>query len=369
MHEIDIIVGTRPNFVKAAPLISLLINKKIPFKLVHSGQHYDETLFEQMFFELQLPSPNIYFQLKGTKGLGVLSKSIDNFFDYFGTSPANNVIVFGDVDTTIAAAIAAKRAKKTLIHVEAGLRSHDHNMPEELNRLMVDSISDLFICTESSAVDNLLNEGISANKISLIGNLMIDNLHKNIDKIGKNFEVFDAIGVDKSKKYAVVTLHREAICSDVEGLTSIFAALNEISQEFTTIVVWHPRLKKALKNHFIKFDYKLKFIDPLPYITFLELWIQSNIVLTDSGGLQEETSAVSLECLTLRPNTERPITISHGTNKLVGTNTDAILKAFSKCKKVKLSDIKLNNKIPFWDGYASNRLLEFLNNQNILTGL
>ena len=365
MHDLEIIVGTRPNFVKAAPLIHELRRLKIKFKLVHSGQHYDSSLYSKMFEGLQLQAPDVVFKAK--QNLSTLTSSYDEFLKYFELSSARTVIVFGDVDTTLSAAIAAKRSNKTLVHIEAGLRSFDRSMPEEINRIMVDRISDLFICTEDSARSNLINEGLSSDQISLVGNLMIDNLKNNLKSVEANDEIFDNLNISKKDDYAVVTLHRQGLCENETQLMSVMDAINEISKHYRVILVCHPRLEKSFNKYSIFVEPTITTISSLSYLKFLNLWVHSNIVLTDSGGLQEETTAISIDCLTIRKNTERPITIELGTNCLVGYDKKDIVLQFEKKTKVKTSCLKLNNKVPHWDGYAANRIVNFLDKKNIFT--
>lgn len=356
---LTVVAGTRPNLIKVAPLIrAIKKNKFFRYRLVYTQQHKLKSMSQVFFKDLGIPKSSTTFNLKGKTQLQNFSNIIKEFeLDCLKHNP-HCIIVVGDVDTTLACSLVANKLKIYLAHIEAGLRSNDLDMPEEINRIITDSISDIFFSTEQSGVLNLIKEGHDKKKIHYVGNVMIDNLYYQKNKLRKI--ITDKYPTNKLKKrlkkYAVLTLHRPSNVDKKNSLAQISKALNKISNTLPIIFPVHPRTKKNIDKYNIIFDKNIFLTKPLPYMEFLNLWKDSEIVLTDSGGLQEETSALGVKCITIRENTERPITISHGTNTLAGTNELKIYKEFKK--KIKMNINK--KKIPLWDGSASKRIIKKL---------
>ena len=260
----------------------------------------------------------------------------------------------GDVNSTMACSIVGKKLHIKVAHIEAGLRSYDNEMPEEINRLVTDAISDYFFVTEESGVNNLLKEGHDKNKIFFVGNLMIDSLHYGLKKI-KTKKLYD------DSKYGLVTLHRPSNVDQIDTLKEIMDALSEISEDMKLFFSIHPRTKKKIQKYKIELNKNITILEPLSYLNFLHIMRDSKAIFTDSGGIQEESTVLKIPCYTIRENTERPITVSQGTNRLVGTNKKNIVKIF---KKNKVS-IKSRYKLPhLWDGNTSKRILEILSKYN-----
>ncbi len=366
MKKIIILVGARPNFMKAAPVYNELkqINKFKTF-IVHSGQHYDKTMSKVFFKDLSLPSPKIYLGVGSGTHSEQTARVMMEFEKVCIKEKPDLVIVVGDVNTTLAGALTAAKLCIPVAHIEAGLRSFDRTMPEEINRLLTDQISDFLFTTCEDANKNLLNEGIPQEKIFFVGNTMIDSLLKHL-AVAKKINVLEKIGLDV-ERYGVVTLHRPSNVDDKNNLQKIVYAISEISKVVPIVFPVHPRTDRQLDNiDFLLYDPEfkkgIKFTKPLGYLEFLSLMGGASIVLTDSGGIQEETTILGIPCLTLRENTERPITITQGTNKLVGTDPKRIIKEalniISKPEKPKSPDRPKRPK--YWDGRAGKRIVRIL---------
>jgi len=300
--KISIVVGARPNYMKAIPIYNEFIKTEHDIYLVHTGQHYSKNLSDVFFKDFGIK--DVYFLNKEKdyskmSSAGIFSDIMKNFDNFINENKIDKVIVFGDINSTLACALTTSINKKQLIHIEAGLRSYDMNMPEEKNRILVDKISDLLFITENYSYNNLAKEGIHKN-VFHYGNTMIDSLVKYTKDMKQ-----------EKKDYIVLTIHREEN-TNIKKLTKIFKSLIKIEREI--LFICHPRTKKLLKN--INTG-NIKIIDPMPYIKFIELVYNSHLVITDSGGLQEETSYLNIPCITIRKNTERPLTITHGTNTLL----------------------------------------------------
>ena len=353
-YDVALLVGTRPNFVKAGPLLSLLEDKNISTLFIHTGQHFDKKLSKDIFDDLNIRVPDINLETPSLNSEEQLSFIVKKLMLIFNENEINKVGVFGDVTSTLAGALAAKKSNILLFHVEAGLRSFNLNMPEERNRIIVDSISNILFTPSDDAVDNLIAEGVSKDKIFNVGNIMIDTLTNNFKKIENNVEIIKE-KLKLQKPYFVMTLHRPSNMSD-DILNNIFSATNEFSDQYDVILPAHPRLKIFLEETKINFQ-NIKLTDPLAYIDFLSLVKGSQLVLTDSGGLQEETTYLRVKCLTLREETERPITVSEGTNKVIGTSQKVIISEINNCLGTSISnEVKIN----YWDGNTSNRIFEVL---------
>ena len=355
------IVGARPNFMKIAPIVREMRRRTGEFQplIVHTGQHYDQAMSDSFFEDLGIPQPDFHLEV-GSHSHAVQTARIMTAFEPVVLQEKPDwVLVVGDVNSTIACALVCSKLGVKIAHVEAGLRSRDRTMPEEINRILTDAISDLLLTTSQDADENLKAEGVSTGKIKFVGNVMIDSLLYSL-KLAEDSRVredLDLAGTD----YAVLTLHRPSNVDDETVFGGLLDALVSISEKIPIVFPAHPRTKANIENFGFAETIKrsqIKLIEPLGYLDFMRLYSGAKLVLTDSGGLQEETTALSIPCLTLRENTERPITISHGTNILVGTNPERIKQA---AFEVLNSEISTDKKIPpLWDGRAAERICDCL---------
>ena len=353
-YDSILVVGTRPNFIKAAPLLECFEENNVNTLFIHTGQHKDKSMSSNIFDDLNIRQPDIYLDTPTTNINKQTTYIVDKLDTLFDTNKAKYVGVFGDVTSTLAAAISTKNKKMKLFHVEAGLRSRNMEMPEERNRIMVDSISDYLFAPSDDAVDNLKSENLSAKYIENVGNIMIDTLQKNLTRILQSSDqIKDKLNI--KDKYFVVTIHRPSNLTD-ENLEKIFLGLKEFTNEYQIILPAHPRLKKYIIDNEVEHG-NILVLNPLSYIEFLGLVSSSDLVLTDSGGLQEETTYLNVKCLTLRNETERPITVSQGTNKVIGVDTENIIYEINTTIESKLSKGK---EIKFWDGKTSERIFKEL---------
>jgi len=353
-YDSILVVGTRPNFIKAAPLLEYFEENNVNTLFIHTGQHKDKSMSSNIFDDLNIRQPDIYLDTPTTNINKQTTYIVDKLDTLFDTNKAKYVGVFGDVTSTLAAAISTKNKKMELFHVEAGLRSRNMEMPEERNRIMVDSISDYLFAPSDDAVDNLKSENLSAKYIENVGNIMIDTLQKNLTRILQSSDqIKDKLNI--KDKYFVVTIHRPSNLTD-ENLEKIFLGLKEFTNEYQIILPAHPRLKKYIIDNEVEHG-NILILNPLSYIEFLGLVSSSDLVLTDSGGLQEETTYLNVKCLTLRNETERPITVSQGTNKVIGVDTENIIYEINTTIESKLSKGK---EIKFWDGKTSERIFKEL---------
>lgn len=344
--------GARPNFMKLAPLFRAFSEfPGIAASLVHTGQHYDDQMSGQFFRELGLPSPLYNLEVGSGSHAQQTAEIMKRFEPVVLREQPNAVLVVGDVNSTAACALVAKKLNVPVIHVEAGLRSFDRSMPEEINRLVTDAIADLLLVTEESGMGNLQREGVSADKIAFVGNLMIDSLYFQMER-SRSSRIAEELGVSQ-RRFGLVTLHRPSNVDDFTQLQQVFRALEEISQldDLPLIFPVHPRTRARLGE--ARND-RIKLLEPMGYNDFVALMARSAIVFTDSGGVQEETTALSIPCLTLRNNTERPITIEQGTNRLAGTSYESIVKAWKDLKR----NPPLGKVPPLWDGKAAFRCIE-----------
>tara|TARA_B100000161_G_scaffold243866_1_gene197797 strand:- start:270 stop:1334 length:1065 start_codon:yes stop_codon:yes gene_type:complete len=345
------VVGARPNFMKAAPLLRLLNQEsEINSTLVHTGQHYDKNMSDVFFEDLDIQKPDFMLNVgSGTQSYQT-GKIMEMFEDVCLKLIPDLIIVFGDINSTLACSIVAKKLKIKLAHVEAGLRSYDRDMPEEINRLATDAISDYFFVTEESAKLNLINEGHDQDKIFFVGNLMIDSLHYGLKKLNKK-NIFE-------EPFGLITLHRPSNVDQIPRLKEILNDLSIISEEIRLYFSIHPRTKKRIVDNKIDIGKNIKILDTLPYLDFLNLMKNCKVIFTDSGGIQEESTVLKKPCYTLRYNTERPITLSKGTNKLVDPEKNKIVESFNKNK----FEINTNYELPFgWDGNCAKRIVEVIN--------
>jgi len=359
--KIIYIVGARPNFMKIAPLIEEAKKcKTIKSVLVHTGQHYDFEMSQVFFKELNIPKPDYNLGVGSGSHAWQTAKIMEKLEPIILKEKPDLVIVVGDVNSTLAGALTAAKLHVPIAHIEAGLRSFDISMPEEINRRLTDQISNYLFVTEPSGVKNLLNEGISKKKIYFVGNVMIDTLKKSKAKNEKS-KILKRLGLER-KKYAVLTLHRPSNVDKKATLLNLFSVFKEIQNQIKIIYPIHPRTKKQIKKfnlkNYLKQMNNFFLISPLSYIDMIKLVKESKFLMTDSGGLQEESTFLRIPCLTLRENTERPITIEKGTNTLCGNEKKIILQAVNKI----LAGKGEKGQIPkLWDGKASQRIIRILN--------
>jgi UDP-N-acetylglucosamine 2-epimerase (non-hydrolysing) len=356
------IVGARPNFMKIAPVYAEMKRRQSEFDplIVHTGQHYDEKMSDAFFNDLGMPKPDVYLGIGSASHAVQTAKIMLEFEPVIEREKPDWVLVVGDVNSTIACALVSSKLGVKIAHVEAGLRSGDRTMPEEINRILTDSISDLLLTPSPDGNDNLQKEGIPDQKVKLVGNVMIDSLFRNLE-FAKKSAIRHDLGLNE-KDYAALTLHRPSNVDDVNVFGGLLDALVEISQRIPIVFPAHPRTTARISEFGFSErieNSNIKIIEPLGYLDFLNLMSNSKLVLTDSGGLQEETTALKIPCLTLRENTERPITIEMGTNILVGTNSGKIKQeAFQILNG---EDFNKNAKVPpLWDGKTAERICDAL---------
>lgn len=356
MVKIISVAGARPNFMKIAPLMAAFgQHPEIEPMLVHTGQHYDEKMSDLFFKQLGIPEPDVNLGI-GSGSHAVQTAEIMKAFEQVVLKENPDVVlVVGDVNSTIACGIVAVKLGIKLVHVEAGLRSRDRAMPEEINRVLTDSISDMLFCTEKSGVENLKSEGVAESRIFFVGNVMIDTLLKNREK-AEFSTIMDELGL-APREFATMTVHRPSNVDNTETFSRLLDAIEKIQQEIVIICPMHPRTRNNLPKlglqERIDGMKNLRILEPIGYLDFLKLNANARVCLTDSGGLQEETTVLGVPCITMRENTERPSTCEVGTNQLVGTDTAAILAAWEKVKAGEYD----NRKIPeLWDGHAAERI-------------
>jgi len=363
LKKIISVVGARPNYMKVAPIHRAFqkYSDQVQHLICHTGQHYDVNMSKIFFEELELPQPDFYLGVGSGSHAEQTAKIMIEFEKVLIQENPDLVIVVGDVNSTIACSLVAVKLGIKVAHVEAGLRSFDRTMPEEINRLLTDQIADYLFVTEKSGIENLKNEGIPDEKIFFVGNTMIDSLVHYLPKI-ENSTILDDLSL-KPREYIVVTLHRPSNVDNPENLVKIFNEFKKIAEKIKIVFPIHPRTKRTL--HFANIDYEhpnILLIEPVGYISFIKLVKNSLIVLTDSGGIQEETTYLKIPCLTLRKNTERPITAEIGTNKLIGIEYEKIAE---ECFETINNPPKNSQIPPLWDGKAAERItakvIELLN--------
>jgi UDP-N-acetylglucosamine 2-epimerase (non-hydrolysing) len=343
------ITGARPNFPKAAPVIKALDEFGVAQELVHTGQHYDERMSDVFFKQLGLPEPDVNLGVGSGTHAQQTAAIMTALEDLFTQRHPRIVVVYGDVNSTVAAALVASKMGIAIAHVEAGLRSFDMSMPEEINRLVTDRLSDLLFATSPDAVAHLGNEGVAPEKIHFVGNPMIDTLLANLDR-------FDAEKARRdhglSDKYVVATLHRPGNVDNPDDALSLVKAMHAVADQVEVLLPLHPRGRQRLADAGLFAHPKMRVIDPQGYIEFMGLARGASAVITDSGGVQEETTMLGVPCLTLRPNTERPVTIGHGTNQLATRETLASVTADLLARPTAGSW----STPPLWDGAAGLRI-------------
>lgn len=361
--KLMLVAGARPNFMKIAPVIRAIEKRPQQFchVLVHTGQHYDEGMSDVFFRELGIPQPHHHLSVGSGSHARQTAAIMTSFEPVLESEQPDCVLVFGDVNSTLACSIVAVKQHVPVAHVEAGLRSGDRRMPEEINRLVTDSISDFFFVTEQSGVRHLHHEGHAADHVFHVGHVMIDNLLYEVERLEAG--PADAFGTASLKqaheKFGVVTLHRPSNVDDETVFRGIVQALGTIGESLPLIFPVHPRTAACLERYGMALPQGVIALGPLGYREFLNLWRDASLVLTDSGGLQEETTGLGIPCLTLRENTERPVTVDEGTNKLVGADPDAIV-ANARAALAAAASSTPPRRPDLWDGHASERILDHL---------
>jgi UDP-N-acetylglucosamine 2-epimerase (non-hydrolysing) len=376
--KIILVVGARPNFMKIAPIIDAIkehnrtSDRPLEYRLVHTGQHYDEKMSKLFFDDLAIPKPDIDLGVGSASHAEQTAEIIKKFEKVCLQERPTHVLVVGDVNSTIACALVASKLNIKIIHVEAGLRSFDRSMPEEINRVLTDAISDSLFITEKSAEENLLKEGVAKDKIFFVGNVMIDTLFKHLQK-ARESSVLDRLGLREGtaacSSYGLLTLHRPSNVDDEKIFKNILEALVEIAKTVPIIFPVHPRTLGRIKEfnlegHFAQYPVRknsspaIYCVEPQGYLDFLSLTSNARLVLTDSGGIQEETTVLGVPCVTLRENTERPVTVTDGTNILAGMRKSDIVKAAASILKEGPGSPAQKPVPPLWDGNAAKRIVE-----------
>lgn len=356
---IVLVAGARPNFMKVAPIMRELTRRNLPHILVHTGQHYDENMSQIFFDDLGIPAPDIHLEIGSASHAVQTAKIMVAFEQVCRDHSPSCVVVVGDVNSTVACALVGSKLGIPCAHVEAGLRSFDRNMPEELNRIVTDRLCEILLTPSLDGNEHLQSEGIPPEWVHHVGNVMIDTLVRNLEK-AKHSEIIERLGLSE-KGYCLVTLHRPSNVDDEESFKSILTALQHVGSQISLVFPMHPRTRARAETFGIMAMLEkipgIVITEPLGYLDFLSLMASAKLVMTDSGGLQEETTALGVPCLTLRENTERPITIDEGTNTLVGCNPAQIIAAADDI----LDNGGKSGKIPdLWEGDASKRIVEVL---------
>lgn len=358
---IYLVAGARPNFMKIAPIVRALdkASRHFKYQIIHTGQHYDKEMSDVFFEELGIPQPDHHLECGGGSHAEQTAKIMVAFEHICQQQKPACVLVVGDVNSTLACSIVAKKLHIKVAHVEAGLRSGDRSMPEEINRLVTDSISDWFFCTEPAGVENLTKEGKPEEAIFHVGHVMVDNLLYQRDQLAStNTAAFQSTALKaQTPRYGVVTLHRPSNVDDESTLNGIITALNTIAGQLPLVFPVHPRTRGNLQRFNLKPAPGITLTGPLSYMDFLSLWKDAALVMTDSGGLQEETTALGIPCLTLRHNTERPITVGEGSNTLVGTDPETIVR---EATRIITGQSKVGKRPALWDGRAAERTVQHL---------
>jgi UDP-N-acetylglucosamine 2-epimerase (non-hydrolysing) len=360
MIKIISVVGARPNFMKVAPIHKAFTNlypSEVSHKICHTGQHYDEKMSDIFFRQLGMPQPDFYLGVGGGNHAEQTGRTMIEFEKVLLSERPDLVIVVGDVNSTIACSLTAKKLNIKVAHVEAGLRSFDRAMPEEINRILTDSISDYLFITEDSGAKHLRTEGVDENKVFFVGNCMIDSLI-NILPYSDKSGIIAELNLTPDN-YVLVTMHRPSNVDNQYRLGELTVLLNEISEERNVVFPIHPRTRKNLEQYKLldKLNSKIILTDPIGYVDFISLVKNSELIITDSGGIQEESTYLGVQCITLRKSTERPSTVDIGTNQLVGEDFNKAKEAAIKV----LGGYKKQGKVPpLWDGKSAGRIVHIL---------
>jgi len=354
------VVGARPNLIKIAPIMEAYARQgSVDPILIHTGQHYDASMSDLFFRQLGITEPQVNLEVGSGKHGQQTAAIMQAFGPVLESEKPDAVVVVGDVNGTMACGLVAAKMNIPVAHVEAGLRSFDMEMPEEINRVVTDVISDILFCTEESGVRNLEREGIDRNRIHFVGNVMIDALLQHRERANRS-TILQDLGLS-GKDYALVTLHRPSNVDDPATLSDILRALKHVGRTLPIVFPVHPRTRRSLERfgllNQLEADSQLRVLEPLGYLDFLKLTADARIVLTDSGGIQEETTILGVPCLTLRHNTERPVTIEMGINRLVGNDPAVIVEAFNETMASRPGPPVTP---PLWDGKAADRIVDVL---------
>ncbi len=361
------VAGARPNFMKIAPLLrAFRADPRFDARLVHTGQHYDDKLSKVFFEDLRIPRPDIELEVGSASHAQQTAEIMRRFEPVLEGEQPQGVLVVGDVNSTVACAVVTakfflktpfwyqgkSRGRPLMIHVEAGLRSFDDDMPEEINRKLTDAVSDLLYVSDPAGMGNLLKEGVGDDRAVFVGNVMIDTLLAARAEASKS-TILETLGLTEGG-YALVTLHRPSNVDDPEALARLLGTLDEVGRTLPIVFPVHPRTRQRFERSGARLDpERWQLIDPLGYLDFMKLTASARCVLTDSGGVQEETTVLGVPCITLRENTERPVTCDEGTNQLVGTGRDAILRAVGR-----IDEVRKAGRVPrFWDGRSAERIV------------
>ena len=346
------VVGARPNFMKIAPIMRALddCGADVQQTLVHTGQHFDEKMSDVFFRELELPKPDEHLGVSGGSHAVQTARIMLEFEPVLLKHQPDWLVVVGDVNSTVACSLVASKIGIPIAHVEAGLRSRDNTMPEEINRKVTDAISDLLLTPSPDGDANLIAEGVSPDRIHCVGNVMIDSLIRALPKIEQS-QILNSLGLTEGQ-FVLATLHRPSNVDEPAMLAQLIAALNEVAASLPVIFPVHPRTRARLESEKIELADGIRMVDPLGYFDFMGLMRSAKVVMTDSGGVQEETTYLGVTCLTVRPNTERPVTITEGTNRLVQPGKDTLLQAWREVE----SNPPTRNCPKLWDGKAAERI-------------
>jgi len=350
-HQVDHVIGARPNFIKAAPVIRAFHERGVDQRVVHTGQHYDDRMSDVFFRELDLPAPDVYLGVGSGTHAEQTAATMVGLERAWAEHAPSLVVVYGDVNGTLAASLVAAKGSIPTAHVEAGLRSFDRSMPEEINRIVSDLLAELLFTTSPEAEDLLGSTGVPAERIRFVGNPMIDTLLAHRSAF-ESTEERDRLGLPET--YGVVTLHRPSNVDGADSARAVVAALDGLAELLPLIIPLHPRGRSTLEASGLRDRDRLRVVEPLGYVAFLSLVAGARLVLTDSGGIQEETTILDVPCLTMRPNTERPITVSHGTNRLVAP--DGVVEA---ARSILAGPFRPTGpRPPLWDGHAGERIAD-----------
>jgi len=371
------IVGARPNFVKMAPLIRAMTRRPafVP-TLVHTGQHYDQAMSEQFFQDLDIRPPDFNLEVGSGSHAVQTAQVMEHLDPILEATRPDLVLVVGDVNSTLAAAITAVKRSIPVAHVEAGLRSFDRSMPEEINRILTDAVADFLFVTEESGRVNLVKEGVDPARIHFVGNVMIDALQSSRRR-WENSSILHTLGVEPGSTYAVLTLHRPSNVDDPGTLTNFLEAFETLARHIPIVFPVHPRVKQQLVRQGYGGDAQadsrdllqskgIAYLEPLGYLDFVALVSRARLVLTDSGGIQEEATILGVPCLTLRDTTERPVTVTHGTNRIIGSDPRRIV---DESLETLAHPPRPSGAPPLWDGHAAERIIEILGEHRKPTGL
>lgn len=359
-----LVAGARPNFMKIAPIYrASLAHDRVRCHIVHTGQHYDHAMSQTFFEELGIPDPDYHLEAGSGSHAVQTAKIMVSFEEICKELRPDLVMVVGDVNSTLACSVTAKKLQIPVAHVEAGLRSFDLSMPEEINRMVTDAISDWFFVTEESGVANLLAEGKPRERIHEVGHVMIDNLLHQVEILRRSepSHILARMLRELKSPYLFLTLHRPSNVDDRATFSSIVEAVNRLARERTVFFPVHPRTMQMMKHHGISFSDEVQLLPPLGFRESLALWSGAEAVLTDSGGLQEETTALGVPCVTIRENTERPVTVRLGSNVLAGTSVEGICAGYEESLRKK----SCAAVPPMWDGRASERIWKILLQEGI----